>query len=116
MPDPSTPWGQATPETALRPFLGWLAYGAGSLQPSSTFLDTPRSTPMAYTPVILRSPVDPLGRWDVGEVLEPHGYERRLRRGVEADGRRRRVPHVVADAIHGADAQAFAFHQKRRKP
>jgi hypothetical protein len=37
MPYPSTPSRRVTPEKALR---------AGSLQPSSTHLDTPRRTPM----------------------------------------------------------------------
>jgi hypothetical protein len=37
MPDPSTPFWRATPETAVR---------MGSLRPSSTLLDTPRRTPM----------------------------------------------------------------------
>jgi hypothetical protein len=40
-PDPSTLRGQVNPETALRPFLGWLARMAGGLRPSSTPLDTP---------------------------------------------------------------------------
>jgi hypothetical protein len=34
MPDPFTPSGQATPETAVRPFRGWLARTAGGLQPA----------------------------------------------------------------------------------
>jgi hypothetical protein len=46
LPDTSTPCGQATPETTLRLFLGWLTRKAGSLRPSSTPLDTPRRTPM----------------------------------------------------------------------
>jgi hypothetical protein len=46
MPYPSTPWGQATPETALWPLQGWPACRAGSLNPSSIPLDTPRRTPM----------------------------------------------------------------------
>jgi hypothetical protein len=42
MPEPSTPCGRATPETALWPVQGWPAHRAGGLQPSSTLLDTPR--------------------------------------------------------------------------
>jgi hypothetical protein len=49
MPYPSTSYGQATPKTALRPFLGWPAYKAGGLRPSSTPLDTPRLTLMSTT-------------------------------------------------------------------
>jgi hypothetical protein len=51
--DPSTPCGWATPETALRPFHGWLAFRAGSLCSfnSTTLSDTPRRTPTI--PVIL---------------------------------------------------------------
>jgi hypothetical protein len=45
MPYPSTPCGEATPETALQPFQGWPTHRAGSLHPSSTPLDTPRRTP-----------------------------------------------------------------------
>jgi hypothetical protein len=45
-PDPFTSCRQDTPKTALRPFLGWPACRAGSLQSSSTLLDTPRRTPM----------------------------------------------------------------------
>jgi hypothetical protein len=41
MSDPSTP---CDPETALRLFLGLPARRLGSLQPSSTLLDTPRRT------------------------------------------------------------------------
>jgi hypothetical protein len=44
MPYPSTPFGRATPKTALQPFLGWPACRAGGLRPSSTPLDTPRRT------------------------------------------------------------------------
>jgi hypothetical protein len=40
MPDLSTPCGQAIPETALRPFLGWSTSTAGGLQPSSTPLES----------------------------------------------------------------------------
>jgi hypothetical protein len=46
MPNPSTLCERATPETALRPFLGWPAHRAGGLRPSSSLLDTPRHTPM----------------------------------------------------------------------
>jgi hypothetical protein len=38
------PCGLATPETALQPFLGWSALGAGDLRPSATPMDTPRRT------------------------------------------------------------------------
>jgi hypothetical protein len=41
MPYPSTPYGRATPETALQ-------------QPSSTPLDTPRHTPMPFRPASIR--------------------------------------------------------------
>jgi hypothetical protein len=33
LPNPSTPCGRATPETTLRPFLGWPAPRAGGLRP-----------------------------------------------------------------------------------
>ena len=46
MPDPSTPCGRATPETALRPFQGRVAHRAGGLRPSFTLLETPRRMPM----------------------------------------------------------------------
>jgi hypothetical protein len=42
VPYPSKPYGQATSETAFRPFQGWLAHRAGDLRPSSTPLDTRR--------------------------------------------------------------------------
>jgi hypothetical protein len=45
-PKPSTPCGQATPEKTLQPFQGLPAHGAGSLQPSSTPLDTPHRAPI----------------------------------------------------------------------
>jgi hypothetical protein len=45
-PGPSTPCGQAIPETALWPFEGWTAHSVGGLQPSFTTLDTPCRTPM----------------------------------------------------------------------
>jgi hypothetical protein len=41
MPDPSTPCGRATPQTALQLFLGWPTHRAGGLRPSSSPLDTP---------------------------------------------------------------------------
>jgi hypothetical protein len=44
MPDPSTSWGQPTPETSLQPFLGWPTHMADGLWPSSTLLNTPRRT------------------------------------------------------------------------
>jgi hypothetical protein len=44
MLDPSTPCERATPETALRLFLGWPARRPGNMRPSSTPLDTPRRT------------------------------------------------------------------------
>jgi hypothetical protein len=47
MPDPSTPCGRATHETALWPFQGWLAHRAGGLRQSSTSMDTPCRTPMS---------------------------------------------------------------------
>lgn len=47
MPDPSLPCGQATHDTALRPFLRWPAHRAGGLQPSSAPLDTLRRTGLA---------------------------------------------------------------------
>jgi hypothetical protein len=40
MPDPSTPCGQATPETASQ-LQGWPTHKAGGLEPSSTILDPP---------------------------------------------------------------------------
>jgi hypothetical protein len=40
MPDPSMPCGLANPKTSIQPFLGWPAYRAGGLWPS-TPLDTP---------------------------------------------------------------------------
>jgi hypothetical protein len=43
---PCMPCMRATPETALRPFQGWLDRRAGGLWPSSTPLDSPRRTPM----------------------------------------------------------------------
>jgi hypothetical protein len=43
MPDPSTPCGRATPETTLRPFLGWPTGRAGDLQPSSWIPDAVRA-------------------------------------------------------------------------
>jgi hypothetical protein len=46
MPDPSMPYRQATPETAIWPFQGRPASRVGSLRPSSTLLDTPRRMPM----------------------------------------------------------------------
>jgi hypothetical protein len=46
VPYPSTPYEQATPETALRPFQGWPAHRVGNLLPFSTPLDTPCRTPM----------------------------------------------------------------------
>jgi hypothetical protein len=46
MPNPSTPCGRATSETASWLFQGWPACRAGGLRPSSTPLDTPRRTPM----------------------------------------------------------------------
>jgi hypothetical protein len=39
MPDPSMPYEQATPETALWPFQGWPARRAGGLRPSSRALE-----------------------------------------------------------------------------
>jgi hypothetical protein len=44
MPNPSMPCQQATPKTALQPFLGWPARRAGGLRQSSTPLDTQRRT------------------------------------------------------------------------
>jgi hypothetical protein len=44
MPDPSTPCGRATPETALQAFRGCPARRVGGLRPSSTPLDTPCRT------------------------------------------------------------------------
>jgi hypothetical protein len=43
-PDPYTPCGRATPQTALRPFGGWPAHRAGGLRLSSSPLDTPSRT------------------------------------------------------------------------
>jgi hypothetical protein len=43
-PNPYTPCGRATPQTALRPFGGWPARRAGGLRPSSSPLDTPSRT------------------------------------------------------------------------
>jgi hypothetical protein len=48
LPYPSTRCGQATPETALRPFQGSPTRRTGDLRLSSTSLDTPRRTPMNY--------------------------------------------------------------------
>jgi hypothetical protein len=47
LPKPSSPCGQATPETALWPYQGWLVRRASVLRPSSTPLDTPHRTPPA---------------------------------------------------------------------
>jgi hypothetical protein len=44
MPDPSTPCGQATPKTALWPFLGWPPCRAGGPWLSSTPLNNLRRT------------------------------------------------------------------------
>jgi hypothetical protein len=41
MPNPYTPCGRVTPQTALRPFWGWPALRAGGLGLSSPPLDTP---------------------------------------------------------------------------
>jgi hypothetical protein len=49
MPYPSSPCGQATPQTALRSVPGWPACRASSLRPSCTPLDTPCHTPMFLT-------------------------------------------------------------------
>jgi hypothetical protein len=46
-PDPYTPCGWATPQTALRLFGGWPARRAGGLRPSSSTLDTPSRTGLA---------------------------------------------------------------------
>jgi hypothetical protein len=46
LPNPFTPCGQATPETAFQPFQGWPACRASGLWPSSTPLDTPRCMPL----------------------------------------------------------------------
>jgi hypothetical protein len=46
---PCMPCGQATPETALQLFQGWLTHRVGGLQLSSTPLDTPRCTPTLLT-------------------------------------------------------------------
>ena len=46
MPNPSTPCGQATTETALWPFLGWPACRASGLRPFSTPVDAPRHAPL----------------------------------------------------------------------
>jgi hypothetical protein len=43
-PNPYTPCGQSTPQTALRPFEGWPACRAGGLRPSSSPLDIPSRT------------------------------------------------------------------------
>jgi hypothetical protein len=50
MPHLSTPCGRATPETPLRPFLGWPSRRAGGLWPYSTLLDTPGRTPLPSLP------------------------------------------------------------------
>jgi hypothetical protein len=42
MPDPSTPYGQATAETASWPFLEWSARRDCSRRPLSILLDAPR--------------------------------------------------------------------------
>jgi hypothetical protein len=47
MPYPSKPCGQATPETALRPFQGWPRCRASGLRLSSIHLDTPRHMSMS---------------------------------------------------------------------
>jgi hypothetical protein len=44
MPNPYTPCGQATPQTALRLFGGWPTRKAVGLRPSSSPLDTPSRT------------------------------------------------------------------------
>jgi hypothetical protein len=46
MPCPATPYGQDTPETAVRQFQGWPACRAPVLRPSSIPLDTPHCTPI----------------------------------------------------------------------
>jgi hypothetical protein len=48
MPYPSTPYGWATPKTALRLFQGWPARRLGGLQPSST-LWTPHAVRLRIT-------------------------------------------------------------------
>jgi hypothetical protein len=48
LPNPSTPCGRATPETALRPFRRWPAHRAGGLWLSATPLDTPRRTGLLH--------------------------------------------------------------------
>jgi hypothetical protein len=55
MPNPSTLCRLATPETALRLFIGWPAHRAGSLQLSSTLLDTPRRPLMFEGPSMTSS-------------------------------------------------------------
>jgi hypothetical protein len=73
MPDPSTPCGRASPETALRPFQGWPASRAGVTWPSSTHLDTPCCTPME--------------RWKDGKMALIHVPLRgRSKKGAEAGG------------------------------
>jgi hypothetical protein len=52
MPDRSTPYMWATPETVLRLFLEWPARSAVGLRPSSTLWNTRHCTPM---PLILES-------------------------------------------------------------
>jgi hypothetical protein len=80
MPYPSTPCGLTTPETALRPFLGWPGHRAGGLRPSSTPLDTPRRTPMIFPSTELPPCIEPQFQTTIG-----------VRRGVSKrveDGRR----------------------------
>jgi hypothetical protein len=48
MPNPSTPCGRASPETALWLFQGWPAHRAGSLRPSFTLLHTPTRASMLF--------------------------------------------------------------------
>jgi hypothetical protein len=46
MPNPSTPCGRATPETASWPLQGWPTHRVGSLRTSFALLDTSRRAPM----------------------------------------------------------------------
>ena len=71
MPDPYTPCGRATPQTALRPFGGWPARRAGGLRPSSSCLDTPSRTGPCkirsfeghfHSPVMQQAPYTPCGQ------------------------------------------------------
>jgi hypothetical protein len=85
MPDPYTPCGRATPQTALRPFGGWPTRSAGGLRPSSFPLDTPSRTGLPVLPLkfnltessvirrSLRGHDDKPFEWPTPRVGQPQG-------------------------------------------